>query len=124
MQKTVKIKVNKRLILNLIKSIFISIIIIFILQHFGRMEYSYPRSNSYYYAKYHTFFGGAIFSDTNFLTNNKSPEFGEIDSYFELLPYRILATIYSEEDFKYLLILIGIIWSIFIFRQYIRIKVE
>lgn len=122
MSKTVQLKLNKRLLINFLKSIAISLIIIFILEHFGKIEYkNYWHSQ---YAIYHTFFDGTVYSDTNFLTKNKSPTFGEVETYSELLPYRILATIYTEEDFVAFLILTGIIWLIFIFKQYIRVKIE
>lgn len=123
MAKTIQLKLNKRLLINLLKSIVISLIVIFILEHFGRIEYKNPRSDEYYVI-YHTFFGGSVYSDTNFLTKNNYPKFGEVETYTELLPYRILATIYSEEDFVAFLILTGIIWLIFIFKQYVRIKIE
>lgn len=123
MSKTIQLKINKQVLVNLFKSIIISLIVVFILEHFGSIEYSYPRTDSYG-ARYHTFFGGEIYADANFLTTNKNPQIGEVKSYFELLPYRILATIYSEEDFLFLLLLTGIIWLIYIIKQYVRIKVE
>jgi len=123
MSKTIQLKINKRLLINLLKSVIISLILVFILEHFGRIEYE--RTGSYgHYAVYHTFFDGTVYSDTNFLTENKYPKFGEVETYKELLPYRILATIYSEEDFIGFLIITAVIWLIFIFKQYVRIKIE
>lgn len=123
MSKKIQLNLNRKVLINLFKSVIIALILVFILEHFGRIEYKNPRSNTHY-AIYHTFFGGSVYSDTNFLTKNNYPKIGEVETYFEILPYRILATVYSEEDFVYFLIIAGIIWLIFIFKQYVKVKVE
>ena len=38
---------------------------------------------------YETLFGNTVYSDANFFTSNNWPKYGEVESYFEKLPYYI-----------------------------------
>ena len=87
-----EIKINSLFLKDVFKSVLYSLIILFVINHFGEFRYK-DWVGVDYYVTYETKFGKTVYSDTNIFTSNKSPQYGEVETYFEKLPYYIYSTI-------------------------------
>jgi hypothetical protein len=113
------VKVSSFFFRDLLKSIFISFLIIFIVDHFGAFKYENWAFENHF-VTYESLFGNKVYSDTNIFTSNKSPIYGEVDSYLEKLPYYSYAVLL---DFIPLIITIIIILSILIINRKYQFKI-
>ena len=118
-KKKKEIKISSYFIKDLFKSVFISMILLFIINHFGEFKYENWVVGEHY-VTYETLFGNKVYSDTNFLTSNNWPKFGEVETYFEKLPYYIYSIFV---DFIPLAILIIILLLYFIIKRKFHFKI-
>lgn len=116
MSQKIELKLNKKVFSNLLKSLLFTLLIFFIIEHFGQFTKEYITD---YYITFKTPFGNELTSCQDLLGNNKGDKFGE--SYFDKLPYYMIAILH---DFAYYLVSSLIIWGILIFRQFVNIKLN
>ena len=121
MENKKELKISKYLIKDIIKSFFFTLILFFVVEHFGEFQYHkpspyYESSSSDYYVTYETLFENKIYSDSIFFTENKYPKIADIEKYFDKLPYYINA-IFSDY-IPFIICLIFLLLLRIIFRKY------
>jgi hypothetical protein len=113
------IKISSCFLHDLLKSIFISILVIFLIEHFGHFKYeNWAFDNNF--VSFETVFNNVVYSETNIFTSNKLPIYPEVESYSEKFPYYLFAVIL---DFIPLLITILVVLAIFRIRRNYRFKI-
>ncbi|MEZ7507337.1 hypothetical protein [Flavobacterium sp. Arc2] len=114
-----EISIKKTLIIKILKSFIISLLIFFILEHFGEFNYK-----EYFWGKYvvyNTFTSNDIYSDNLLLSDIKYPVNGYFETYSEKFPYYFQATI---EDMLYIFALTIILTLIITFNEKFKFKVN
>lgn len=114
-----EISIKKTLIVKILKSFIISLLIFFILEHFGEFNYK-----EYFWGKYviyNTFTSNDIYSDNLLLSDIKYPENGYFETYSEKFPYYFQATI---EDILYIFALTIMLTLIITFNEKFKFKVN
>ncbi len=117
MKKVISIK--KTLISKIIKSFLISLLLFFILEHFGEFEFKvYPMDR---YVVYNTLTTNKIYSDRLFFSDVEYPESGYFETYSEKFPYYFKATL---EDYNYILLLTILLTLLFIMNEKFKFKLD
>ena len=114
-----EIKINSLFLKDFFKSIFFSLILLFIINHFGEFKYE-NYGGAEHFVTYETLFGDKVYSDANFFTSNNWPKYGEVESYFEKLPYYIYSI---SVEFIPLIIMIISLLIIFTIKRKFTFKI-